>query len=154
MTSDQEFVLNNKANISKRYPNYDWKMIKFILNETNKLIGSKILEGDEFLMPQNMGVIFVAKLKKKRVIDYIHWCKTSEIITNHNLETLGYVWKTLWISGNNYAKKKSLNHRIYKFTPNRWFFKRPLAKMIQNGFDDYKDKEYVERFYNKYKIKI
>ena len=154
MTNNQEFVLNNQKNISKRFPNYDWKMIKFILNESNKLIADKILKGDEFLVPQNMGVICVAKLKNKRVFDYIHWCKTGEKIPNHNLQTLGYIYKTLWISGNNYAKKKGLIHRIYKFTPNRWFFKRPLAKMIKSGIDNFKDKEYIERFYNKSKIII
>lgn len=141
-------ILNTLTEIKKAFPNEDSKKIKQIIQESNILIGEKILAGDEFLMPFNLGMIFIAKFKGQSVFDYIHFCKTGEFKKQNNIKTFNYIYKILWTKGLIRNTKKSLFNNIYKLSASRYKIRRPLSKLLKEGKDFYKDEEYINRFGN------
>ena len=141
-------ILNSLPEIKKAFPKEDPEVIKYILNESNLLIGEKILKGDEFLMPFNLGMIFIAKFKGQPVFDYIHFCKTGEFRKQNNIKTFNYLYKIIWTKGIINNSKKSLLNNIYKFSASRYKIRRPLAALLKVGKDFYKDEEYITKFGN------
>lgn len=141
-------ILNTIPEIKKRFPNDNPDLVKKILNESNLLIGEKILKGDEFLMPFNLGMIFIAKFKNQTVFDYIHFCKTGEFKKQNNIKTFNYLYKIVWTKGLVNQTKRSLLNNIYKLSASRYKIRRPLAAILKSGKDFYKDEEYIKRFGN------
>lgn len=146
------FILSLKSSYKKYFPKENPDLIKAIIQESNLLIGERVLKGEDFLMPENLGAIFIAKHKNQLVYDYIHFCKTGEKIKQYNIKTFGYLYRVMWFQG--YKNKQSLNNNVYKFRASRQRITRPLAKILQSGQDYYKDEEYVKRFHNGNKTRV
>ena len=146
------FILSLKSSYKKHFPKENPDLIKTIIQESNLLIGEKILKGEDFLMPESLGIIFIAKLKNQLVFDNIHFCKTGEKIKQYNIKTFGYLYKVMWFKG--YRNKLSLNNNVYKFRASRHKVTRPLSKLLLKGEDYYKDEEYLKRFYNGNKTRV
>lgn len=149
-------VFNTFAEFKEKFPKEDPNLIKAIIEESNLLIGNKLLSGDDFLVPHNLGIIFIGKFKTKNVFDYIHFCKTGEFKQQNNIRTYNYLYKIMWFKGLTNKRKQTLNNNLYKFHASRYKIRRPLAKLLKAGNDFYKNEEYIERFYykNGYKAKI
>jgi len=141
-------ILNTIPEIKKKFPKDNPDLVKQILNESNLLIGEKVLKGDEFLMPFNLGMIFIAKFKNQTVFDYIHFCKTGEFKKQNNIKTFNYLYKIIWTKGLVNNTKRSLFNNIYKYSASRYKIRRPLAALLKAGKDFYKDEEYITRFGN------
>lgn len=138
-------IFGNKKEYELVFPKHSPELIKKVIEESNLLIGKKILEGQDFVMPESLGIIFVAKQKTKRVFDYINFCKTGIMKQLNNFKTFGFLYKIMWFKG---SGKDKLSHNIYKFRGNRQYVTRPLSQILQSGNDYYKDEEYIKRFYN------
>jgi len=146
-------VFGNLEAYKQKFPKEDPLLIKKIVQQSNLLIGKKILAGEDFLMPESLGIIFVAKEKTKKVFDYITFCKTGVMKTLNNFKTFGFLYKVMWFKG--YKNKKAhILYNVYKFKANRVEVTRPLSKILQAGNDYYKEMEYVKRFYNGNKTKV
>jgi hypothetical protein len=146
-------VFGNKAEYKKHFPKENPELIKKIVQESNLLIGKKLLAGEDFLMPESLGIIFIAKQKTKKVFDFINFCKTGTIKTLNNFKTFGYLYKVMWFKGFK-NQKNSSSTNIYKFRANRIEITRPLSKILQAGNDYYKGDEYIKRFHNGNKTRI
>lgn len=141
-------LLNNIKDIQKQFPKLDPKMVKSVIETSNLEIGKKLLTGDDFLIPHNLGILVIGKFKSKSTFDYIHWCKTGEKKPKLNLSTFGYIYKTFWFKGKLTNNKKALNNDIYKFKASRYEISRPLAQLLKRGEDYFKGEEYMSKYYN------
>lgn len=146
------FIFSSQVQHKKAFPKEDCYLIKAIIEQSNLLIGEKILNGEDFLMPESLGIICVIKHKNQIVYDNIHFCKTGEKVRIYNLKTFGYIYRVMWVKG--YKSKQSLNNNIYKFRASRHKITRPLSKILQSGKDFYKDQEYINRFHNGNKTRV
>lgn len=142
-------LLNNKTDIQKAFPKekLDYKDIKAIIEESNLYIGQRLLEGNDFEMPHNLGILCIGKFKNQRVFDYIHFCKTGEFKKQSNVKTFNYIYKIMWFRGLTNKKKATLNNNLYKYHASRYKIRRPLAKLLKEGHDFYKNEEYINKFY-------
>jgi hypothetical protein len=140
-------IFGTKSEYKKEFPKQDPELIKAIVQESNLLIGQKLLEGEDFLMPESLGIIFIGKQKTKKVFDYINFCKTGIKNTINNFKTFGYLYKVMWFKGFKSHTNRSFSN-IYKFRANRVEITRPLAQILKGGDDYYKDEDYIKRFYN------
>lgn len=140
-------ILNNIEDIKLKFPTLDAQLVKKVIETSNLEIGKRLLKGDDFLMPCNLGILIIGKFKGKRVFDYIHWCKTGEKKPKANLSTFGYIYKTMWFKGLVSGNKKSLTNNLYKFKASRYEISRPLSQLLNRGEDYYKDEEYINKYY-------
>lgn len=148
-------VFANRIEHKKAFPKEDPKLIKQIIEESNLLIGQKILKGEDYVMPENLGIIFIAKHKTNKVFDYIEFCKTGIKKQLNNFKTFGYLYKVMWFKGyKSKRNEKVITNNVYKFRANRMEITRPLSAILKAGNDYYKDEEYVTRFHNGNKTRI
>lgn len=145
-------ILSNQSDYKDVFPKLSPELVKAVIEQSNLLIGEYILKGEDFVMPHNLGIVFVGKSKSTRTFDYIHWCNTGEFKKQPNIKTFGYTYKVMWFKG--YKSKHTTINNLYKFTASRYKIKRPLAKILKAGDDFYKDEAYIKRFYNGNKSKV
>lgn len=140
-------VFNQNEQFKKHFPKHPPELIRAIIEQSNLLIGEKLLKGDDYMMPNGLGVLFIGKFKNQRVFDYVHFCKTGEFKKQNNIKTFGYLYKIMWFKGCVNHTKKALYNNLYKFHASRYKIKRPLAQILKAGNDYYKDEEYINKFY-------
>ena len=141
-------ILSNVKEIKKQFPKLDPNVVKSVIETSNLEIGKRLLTGDDFLMPQNLGVLVISKFKSKSTFDYVHWCKTGEKKPKLNLSTFGYIYKTFWLKGKVNNNKK-VNNDVYKFKASRYEISRPLAQLLKRGEDYFKGEDYMNKYYTK-----
>lgn len=141
-------ILSNVKEIKKQFPKLDPNVVKSVIETSNLEIGKRLLTGDDFLMPQNLGVLVISKFKSKSTFDYVHWCKTGEKKPKLNLSTFGYIYKTFWFKGKVNNNKK-VNNDVYKFKASRYEISRPLAQLLKRGEDYFKGEDYMNKYYTK-----
>ena len=71
-------ILSNQSDYKDVFPKLSPELVKAVIEQSNLLIGEYILKGEDFVMPHNLGIVFVGKSKSTRTFDYIHWCNTGE----------------------------------------------------------------------------
>jgi len=129
-----EYVNNNEGYC------VDKKIFLSIINDFYKAVVNNILDGEEFIMPFQLGKIVIYKRKAsnfRTVNHYIDWKKTVETgkkVYYLNEHSDGYNYSIEWE-----RKTRLYNSNLYRFIGTRRF-KRTLAKIIKNRENDYFEK--------------
>lgn len=119
----------------------DASTYSLVLSDLFSMITEKIIEGDQFKLPLNIGVLAIKKRKMNfdnllthnmLKIDYHESRKIQKVVYFTNEHTDGYRYKWQW----NKRKCKIPGKSVYKFIPSL-LSKRRVAKKLKNRECDY-----------------
>jgi hypothetical protein len=102
----------------------EYQKWKAVVDDILETYVNKLLNGEEFMLPSNLGRIGIYKYKKvKRSMDFNHFKKTGEKVFIDNLHTDGFAPLFKWDKG--YTQQVHLKYnRHWKCLPLETFWKK------------------------------
>lgn len=117
----------------------DYQLYHLVLSTFNKLFVDALMEtGYEFALPGRIGTLSIRKRKGGRLLDFGHYQKTGEKITQKNKHSQGYYARFIWDTRTRYTALP-VYKTMFEFKAAR-ANNRTLAKLI-------KDKNYINKYF-------